>query len=136
MCTGVHHGIISSSGGGAAWRTHRPTYRLPDSCPTSPQIRNVTRRTCSVCVPTRDMLMAQRLADLGLSGDDPLQLMLPVWPGDGAVVEGGSGSASGSHGLVGMEGSGGGGGSTAEGSTLGVGSRRGGHGRAAGRQDE
>lgn len=72
------------------------------------------------------MLMAQRMADLGLSGDDPVQLVLPVWPGDGAVVEGGSGS--GSHGLVGMEGSGGGGGS--------LGSRRGGHGRAAGRQDE
>lgn len=122
-----------------------------DSNPDAPapiphQIRNVTRRTCSVCAPTPDMLREQHLADLGLTGDEPMPLVLPVWPGDGALVEGGGGdgssnsesssgrAASGSSGALdgqsGQDGSGGAG----VGGSASIASSRGGQGGAAGEQ--
>lgn len=132
-----------------------PRYQIecPIRMPPAPiphQIRNVSRRTCSICAPTPDMLREQHLADLGLTGDEPMPLVLPVWPGDGALVEGGGGggssdsesssgrAASGSsRALDGQSGQGGCGGSGVGGSaSITIVSSRGGQGGAAGGQGE
>lgn len=51
----------------------------------------MTRRSCSLCAPTREQLLEQRRADLGLSEDDHLPgLVLPVWDaGQGGASSGG-----------------------------------------------
>lgn len=44
------------------------------------QVRNVTRRMCTLCAPTREQLLEQRRADLGLGHDAPQpELALPLW---------------------------------------------------------
>lgn len=77
------------------------------------------------------------MADLGLTGDEPPTLVLPLWPGDGAVVEGSSSDGSSTGSSLSMdEGRSGSDGSTdaaAEGGGLSIASRRaGGRGGAAG----
>lgn len=74
---------------------HAPPLLLPLH-----QVRNVTRRTCRVCAPTKEQLLEQRRADLGLKGDEPLpQLVLPVWeeegPQQGHALGGGGGERQG-----------------------------------------